>query len=258
MCCGSEPSQQQTNTYLSSSSMRTMTLPFRVTEGRPVLKEDAEALRVFLDAIGSVPPLHFTKKVNDDEPFLRNINEPTNFSFSSSMARGTKGPIFEDGPNFDMAFRRFHGQNDVVPLSEGSLQFPQTLKVESMSHQFNPLAAKAATISLSSYGGPFSFDEMFRKEDMETKVSTYQDIQIKMICRFIYDHSGVVPVSQQLNGVAVRHAIISLFGSEGPFGASNEMSKEQQKSLNKVDSSEITVEPMYRFQITVEPKILNA
>ncbi|KAL1552910.1 hypothetical protein AAHA92_13652 [Salvia divinorum] len=45
-------------------------------------------------------------------PFLKNINEPTNFSFTSSMAfpipaRDGKGSIFEDGPNFDMAFRLF-------------------------------------------------------------------------------------------------------------------------------------------------------
>ncbi|XP_076900574.1 uncharacterized protein LOC143554774 isoform X1 [Bidens hawaiensis] len=113
-------------------------------------------------------------------PFLRNINEPTNFSFSSPMAfpsmpaRGTKGPIFEDGPNFDMAFRLFHGQNGVVPLSEGSLQFPQKLKPESVTQQFNPLAAKAATISLSGFGGSFGFDafnEMFKNQQKKHKSS---------------------------------------------------------------------------------------
>ena len=41
-------------------------------------------------------------------------------------ARGAKGPIFEDGPNFDTAFRVFHGRDGVVPLSEGS--FPQIEK----------------------------------------------------------------------------------------------------------------------------------
>ncbi|KAI3508660.1 hypothetical protein L1887_23669 [Cichorium endivia] len=115
-------------------------------------------------------------------PFLRNINEPTNFSFSSSMAfpmpaRGTKGPIFEDGPNFDMAFRLFHGQNGVVPLSEGSLQFPQKMKVEAVSHKFNPLAAKAATISLSGFGGSFGFDafnEMFKNQQRKHKKDSSQ------------------------------------------------------------------------------------
>ncbi|XVE68945.1 hypothetical protein DITRI_Ditri09bG0110800 [Diplodiscus trichospermus] len=102
-------------------------------------------------------------------PFLRNINEPTNFSFSSAMAfpmpvRGAKGPIFEDGPNFDMAFRLFHGRDGVVPLSERSSS--RTEKAEpTPPPTFNPLAAKAATISLSSFGpgGPFSFDAFANK-----------------------------------------------------------------------------------------------
>lgn len=103
-------------------------------------------------------------------PFLRNINEPTNFSFSSSMAfpipvRGAKGPIFEDGPNFDMAFRLFHGQDGVVPLSGRSFVRTANLESEPALPQFNPLAAKAATISLSSFGpgGSFSFDAFSKK-----------------------------------------------------------------------------------------------
>ncbi|GFP82833.1 hypothetical protein PHJA_000426400 [Phtheirospermum japonicum] len=105
-------------------------------------------------------------------PFLRNINEPTNLSFSTAMtfpmpAREGKGPIFEDGPNFDTAFRLFHGQNGVVPLSGRS--FVRTEKPmprsESSPAQFNPLAAKAATISLSGFGpgGPFGFDAFSEK-----------------------------------------------------------------------------------------------
>ncbi|KAJ0970901.1 hypothetical protein J5N97_018860 [Dioscorea zingiberensis] len=97
-------------------------------------------------------------------PFLRNINEPTNFSFSSNSnfplpIRGTKGPIFEDGPNFDMAFRLFHGRDGVVPLSRGSSTLNENPEPEP-ALQFNPLAAKAASISLSAFGpgGPFSFD----------------------------------------------------------------------------------------------------
>ncbi|KAL1552830.1 hypothetical protein AAHA92_13581 [Salvia divinorum] len=70
-------------------------------------------------------------------PFLRNINEPTNFPFTSSMAfpipaQNGKGPIFEDGPNFDMAFRLFHGQNGVVPLCSRQ-QVTKTLKRGSSS-----------------------------------------------------------------------------------------------------------------------------
>ncbi|KAK9124314.1 hypothetical protein Sjap_013916 [Stephania japonica] len=75
--------------------------------------------------------------------------------------RGSKGPIFEDGPNFDLAFRLFHGRDGVVPLSERTLSHAERrLEPEAKLPQFNPLAAKAATISLSSFGpgGPFSFD----------------------------------------------------------------------------------------------------
>ena len=111
-------------------------------------------------------------------PFLRNINEPTNFSFASSMpfampVRGSKGPIFEDGPNFEMSFRLFHGRDGVVPLSERS--FPHVEKAPAPL-KFNPLAAKAATISLSSFGpgGPFSFDsfsESWKKQQRKSKSS---------------------------------------------------------------------------------------
>lgn len=114
-------------------------------------------------------------------PFLRNINEPTNFSFSTSMtfpmpARGAKGPIFEDGPNFDMAFRLFHGQNGVIPLSGRSFFPTEKPDSEPVTTQFNPLAAKAATISLSAFGpgGPFGFDafsEMWKNQKKKSESS---------------------------------------------------------------------------------------
>lgn len=100
-------------------------------------------------------------------PFLRNIDAPTNFSFSSSLAfplhvrgGGAKGPIFEDGPNFDMAFRLFHGHDGVVPLSGRSYVRSENKEIDTLPPKFNPLAARAATISLSGFGagGPFSFD----------------------------------------------------------------------------------------------------
>lgn len=103
-------------------------------------------------------------------PFLRNINEPTSFSFSSSLAfplpvRGAKGPIFEDGPNFDMAFRVFHGRDGVVPLSGRSYVRSENMELNPPAQQFNPLAAKAATISLSGFGAgwPFGFDAFSQK-----------------------------------------------------------------------------------------------
>lgn len=116
-------------------------------------------------------------------PFLRNINEPTNLSFASSMAlplpvRGAaKGPIFEDGPNFDMAFRLFHGRDGVVPLSGKAYVHPEEVVPERSSSQFNPLAAKAATISLSSFGpgGPFSFDAFNGMWKSQQKKSSKKD-----------------------------------------------------------------------------------
>lgn len=75
----------------------------------------------------------------------------------SSQVHGASGPIFEDGPNFDIAFKLFHGKDGVVPLSDRSSD-NDILEVKP-ELQFNPLAAKAATISLSTFGpgGPFSF-----------------------------------------------------------------------------------------------------
>lgn len=92
------------------------------------------------------------------------------------QARGAKGPIFEDGPNFDMAFRLFHGQNGVVPLSGNTLFESEKLQSASSQPKFNPLAAKAATISLSAFGpgGPFGFDsfsEMFKNQKKNSKSS---------------------------------------------------------------------------------------
>jgi len=114
-------------------------------------------------------------------PFLRNILEPTNFSFASppkfpAPVRGAKGPIFEDGPNFDTAFRLFHGRDGVVPLSGRFSAQDEDVQPEPMAAKFNPLAAKAATISLSSFGfgpgGPFSFDSFVDKFNKQKKNSS--------------------------------------------------------------------------------------
>ncbi|KAL5711373.1 hypothetical protein ACHQM5_021837 [Ranunculus cassubicifolius] len=103
-------------------------------------------------------------------PFLRNINEPTNFTFSSPLSfampvRGAKGPIFEDAPNFDNAFKLFHGRDGVVPLSGKLPMHSDNSEQEHAQPQFNPLAAKAATISLSSFGmgGFFGFGDFSKK-----------------------------------------------------------------------------------------------
>lgn len=70
-----------------------------------------------------------------------------------------------------MAFRLFHGQNGVVPLSGRSFLPTQKSQPEQSPAQFNPLAAKAATISLSGFGagGPFGFDAFFEKFGKDNK-----------------------------------------------------------------------------------------
>ncbi|CAN1299397.1 hypothetical protein LINPERPRIM_LOCUS24198 [Linum perenne] len=104
---------------------------------------------------------HFDNEAIQRCPFLRNINKPTSFSFSAVNfpGLGAKGPIFEDAPNFDMAFKLFHGKDGVVPLSNNSTFHDEIPDVEP-APQFNPLAGKMATISLSAFGpgGPFGFE----------------------------------------------------------------------------------------------------
>lgn len=101
--------------------------------------------------------------------------------------RGAKGPIFEDGPDFDNAFRVFHGRDGVVPLS-GRASMEQEGPMESVRvSQFNPLAAKAATISLSSFGGGlFGFDffsDKMKKSKQSMKSSKQgPSSQVAVIC----------------------------------------------------------------------------
>lgn len=66
-----------------------------------------------------------------------------------------------------MAFKLFHGKDGVIPLSERS-DFHNG-SMDSMEADprpvFNPLAGKAATISLSAFGlgGPFNFGNFSEK-----------------------------------------------------------------------------------------------
>ncbi|KAK9144162.1 hypothetical protein Sjap_004065 [Stephania japonica] len=138
----------------------------------------------FRDASGELPrtELNFDNQDVQRCPFLRNINIPTNFSLLSSVdfampLRGTKGPIFEDGPSFDSAFRLFHGRDGIVPLSGRSYSRQENLEAEpEPALQFNPLAAKAASISLSSLwpGGPFGFDGFSEKWKKQKRKPTKQ------------------------------------------------------------------------------------
>ncbi|KAH6820456.1 Serine/Threonine-kinase [Perilla frutescens var. hirtella] len=99
-------------------------------------------------------------------PFLRNINKPTNFSFASLdfPILGAEGPIFEDGPNFDLAFKLFHGKGGVVPLTGNYSAGLHKLET-GVVPEFNYLASKAASISMSGFGpgGPFGFHDFFGK-----------------------------------------------------------------------------------------------
>jgi hypothetical protein len=112
-------------------------------------------------------------------PFLRNIGVATSFSFSSfklptpAPTRAVRGPIFEDGPGFENAFRLFHGRDGVVPLAEkqtSEIQQPQPA-TEAPTLGFHPLSPSAATISLSSFGafGPFSFDGFMARQKKSGK-----------------------------------------------------------------------------------------
>ena len=64
-----------------------------------------------------------------------------------------------------MAFRLFHGNDGVVPLSGRSYVPAKKVEPEPAPSQFNPLAARAATISLSAFGpgGPLNFDSFSGK-----------------------------------------------------------------------------------------------
>ncbi|KAF9590769.1 hypothetical protein IFM89_038296 [Coptis chinensis] len=113
------------------------------------------------------------------ESFLSGFNMEMPSSECPFDDQGTrsKRSNFEDGPNFDMAFRLFHGHDGVVPLSGKSFVHSEDLEQVTAQPQFNPLAAKAATISLSAFGpgGPFSFDsfnDKWKKADSSKKNSS--------------------------------------------------------------------------------------
>ncbi|GBG67929.1 hypothetical protein CBR_g1048 [Chara braunii] len=131
-------------------------------------------------------------------PFLRSIVEPTSFTFfpsangdgygcsSGERPPARRGPIFEDGPAFAMAFELFHGELGPVPLSRRSTSPSPCFLMEAapsmtayssapagrvgdgegrggggegegveVHHNWNPLAsAGVASISMAGFGGP--------------------------------------------------------------------------------------------------------
>lgn len=87
-----------------------------------------------------------------------------------------------------MAFRLFHGQNGVVPLAGRAFLFDESQITETSETgpQFDPLAAKAATISLSVFGpgGPFGFDP-FSKNKQNKKASNFKPVSQVCNCLVI-------------------------------------------------------------------------
>lgn len=98
---------------------------------------------------------------------------------------GARGPVFEDGPSFDTAFKLFHGKDGAVPLSRGSNM--QTTNSEHDSDPlFNPLASKAASIGLSVFGlgGPFSFGsfhEKWKKRQKNSEETRKGELQVDFL-----------------------------------------------------------------------------
>ncbi|GJW74395.1 hypothetical protein Tco_0133765, partial [Tanacetum coccineum] len=124
---------------------------------------------------------------------------------------GTKGPIFEDGPNFDTSFRFFHWQNGVVPLSKpSSSHIPHRVRSEPTAQQFHPLAARETTISRSGFGGPFGFDafsETFKNQQRKHKPSKKESNHEEMGIEWL--QNGKCPMAKSYRSVTNILPIIS-------------------------------------------------
>lgn len=97
-----------------------------------------------------------------------------------------------------MAFRLFHGCDGIVPLSAKSFVSSEKVVPQQVPAQFNPLAAKAATISLSSFGlgGPFSFDsfsEKWKSQKRKSKSSNKESSSQVIYCPFS-SNSNYIPI----------------------------------------------------------------
>lgn len=97
--------------------------------------------------------------------------------------RGARGPVFEEGPHFDLAFKLFHGKDGVVPLSGYPQLCADNLDTKAV-RQFNPLASKAASISMSAFGpgGPFGFHSFFGKMQNKTPKSSGKEELSPKVC----------------------------------------------------------------------------
>lgn len=77
-----------------------------------------------------------------------------------------------------MAFKLFHGKDGIVPLS-GKPDVHCNKVEQEPTLQFNPLAANAATISLSAFtgGGPFGFGSFLDKWKNQKSKSDSSNMQ---------------------------------------------------------------------------------
>ncbi|WZZ35492.1 hypothetical protein YC2023_018893 [Brassica napus] len=149
-------------------------------------------------------------------PFLRNINKPTSFSLSSlsfpvPVHEGSKGPIFEDGPGFDSAFKLFHGKDGIVPLS-GHSSFRDDVEDETprAAPQFNPLAGKVATISLSAFGpgGPFGFGPFSDKFKKQQKKPKKQEVRMYKLSLYYGEISNLFGFAFVQSGDTSKHEAV--------------------------------------------------
>eukprot|EP00243_Klebsormidium_subtile_P002569 TRINITY_DN15182_c0_g1_i1.p1 TRINITY_DN15182_c0_g1~~TRINITY_DN15182_c0_g1_i1.p1 ORF type:complete len:490 (-),score=65.32 TRINITY_DN15182_c0_g1_i1:260-1729(-) len=133
-------------------------------------------------------------------PFLRSIAKDTSLDLAKGSSGSSapkdraqgqcpaqRGPIFCDEPNFESTFRLFHGSGGVVPLARFSEQpekseapakardqaCPRTQASDNLGTAQHPLAASAATISISAFGGgapnPFSWDGFMAARSKHTQ-----------------------------------------------------------------------------------------
>lgn len=81
---------------------------------------------------------------------------------SSGGGRSSKGPIFADDSNFDVAFKLFHGEEGVVPLSRPAISAPGPLGCKSpvaASSTTCPAPGSVASCSFECTEGSFSHTE---------------------------------------------------------------------------------------------------
>ncbi|KAG6538588.1 hypothetical protein ZIOFF_003712 [Zingiber officinale] len=135
----------------------------------------------------SCPDISFANQNVQRCPFLRNIHEPTNFSFS---------PINFSIPTFP--WTKWSGstlRKDICAWEEPEPE---------ISSEFNPLAAKAATISLSAFGpgGPFGFDFFSKKWKKQNGRSS--NSQTCIVLQYSYNAAICLAVRDYVSSISLK------------------------------------------------------